>query len=206
MRIIDMTQSPRRGQYEYFRTLQNPHVSLTANCDITHLYQVTKERGYPFFLTLLHCVIGAANAVEEFRRRIRGQEVVEYENCISSHTVALPDGGYCYCELDCSRPLEEFLPYAQREVERSKENASLEDGEEAGRLYFVTSVPWVSFTSIHLPVAGADDSNPRITFGKYFRQEGKLLLPLGLQLHHGLVDGAHIARFFEEFARRMENL
>lgn len=206
MRRVDLSASGRQKQYEYFLSLQNPHVSLTVNCDISRLMQVTKEQNFPFFLTLLHCVIGAANAVPELRQRIRGQEVVEYENCLSSHTVSLPDGGYCYCELDCSKPLEEFLPYAQEAVERAKTAASLDDGEDSGRLFFVTCVPWLSFTSLHLPTADAKDSNPRISFGKYFEQEGKTLLPVQLQVHHGLVDGIHIARFYQGIEERIQNL
>lgn len=206
MRTVDMSATGRQQQYEYFLSLQNPHVSLTVNCDISHLLEVTKERKLPFFLTLLHCVVNAANAVAELRQRIREREVVEYENCLSSHTVSLPNGGYCYCELDCSKPLEEFLPYAQAAVEQAKNAASLEDGEDSGKLFFVTCVPWLSFTSLHLPTADATDSNPRISFGKYFEQEGKTLLPVQLQVHHGLVDGVHIARFYEGIAQRIAAL
>lgn len=195
--------SARKGQYDYFRSLENPHVSMTVNLDITHLYRAVKQRGYPFFLTLLHCVINAANAVAEFRQRIMGDQVVEFENCLSSHTVSLPDGSYCYCNLDCSKALEEFLPYACLEVERARERASLEDGADGASLYFVTSLPWISFTSITLPTANRDDSNPRISFGKYFEQGEKIFLPLGLQVHHALIDGIHISRFFEELEKRL---
>ena len=206
MRLVDMSASGRQAQYDYFLTMQNPHVSLTVNCDISHLLRVTKERQIPFFLTLLHCVIGAANAVPELRQRIRGKDVVEYDNCFSSHTVALEDGGYCYCELDCAKPLDEFLPYAQQAVERAKTAGSLDDGEDSGKLFFVTTVPWLSFSSLHLPTMDAQDSNPRISFGKYFSQEGKTLLPVHLQVHHGLVDGIHIARFYEGIEKRIEAL
>ena len=44
--------------------------------------------------------VRAANGVPELRRRIRGDQVVEYDRCPSSHTVALPDGTYCYCRLE----------------------------------------------------------------------------------------------------------
>ena len=35
MKTVDMSTQPRCAQYEYFRTLANPYLSLTANCDIT---------------------------------------------------------------------------------------------------------------------------------------------------------------------------
>lgn len=206
MKTIDMTNDPRRAQYEYFRTFANPYASVTANCDITRLRRTVLENGWPFFLTALYCAVNAANSVPELRRRIKGDTVVEYETCISSHTVSLPNGSYCYCELDCSRPFAQYLPYAQAEVEKAKTKQQLDDGEDPDRLFFVSSLPWVSFTGISLPVPNPADSNVRITFGKFFEQDGKILMPVNLTVHHALADGIHIAKFFEEFERRAAEL
>lgn len=206
MKEVDLSASSRGKQYEYFCSLPSPHVALTAQCDITKLMEKVRKNGWPFFLTLLYCAVNAANAVPELRRRIREQQVVEFERCLSSHTVALPDGSYCYCELDCHGPFADFLPYARRQVELAKEKNSLDDGGDADRLFFVTCLPWLSFTAIQLPTAGAQDSNPRLTFGKYEPQGDRLLLPVSLMVHHGLVDGIHIARFFAEFDKQMEAL
>lgn len=202
IRTVDLSNDPRRSQFEYFLGFANPYASMTVHCDITHLRRVVREKGYPFFLTLLHCAVHALNDVPELRRRIRGTAVVEHDFCHSSHTVALPNGSYCYCRLLCDKPLEEFLPYARVEVERAKAEASLDDGDEAENLIFVTSVPWVSFTSISLPTPVPPDSNPRLTFGRFFEENGKVLLPVNLTVNHALADGIHIAKFFERFAAR----
>lgn len=206
MKIIDMTSDPRRAQFEYFRTFSNPYASMTVNCDITHLRQTVLENGWPFFLTALYCAINAANDVPELRRRIKGDRVVEYENCVSSHTVALPDGTYCYCQLDCAKPFAQYLPYAQAEVEKAKRSRSLDDGEDPDRLLFVSSTPWVSFTSVFMPVPNPPDSNVRINFGKFFEQGDKILLPLNISIHHSLADGIHVARFYENFERRANEI
>lgn len=200
MRIIDMKNDPRRSQFEYFTTFGNPYASLTVPCDITPL----KGRK-PFFLSVLYCAVNAANSVAELRRRIVGETVVEFENCISSHTVALPDETYCYCELDCSKPFDEFLPYALAEIEKAKAAPSMEDADPQ-RLYFVTSVPWLSFTSIRLPTPTPADSNPRIAFGKAYEQDGKYLMPVDLTVHHALADGIHMAKFFQAFEQNCKEL
>ena len=119
-RLLDLTGDPRRAHFDYFRTMANPYLSVTANCDITPLREKTLREGLPFFLPLLYCAANAANDVPELRRRIRGDTAVEYSQCDSSHTVALPDGSYCYCRLNCRQPFARFLPYAQAEVERAK--------------------------------------------------------------------------------------
>ncbi len=193
MRIINMDKDPRKDHYTYFRGFSDPSVGLTVPCDITPLYGKK-----PFFLHILYCAIQAANSVPELRRRIIGEQVVEYDCCPSSHTVALPDGTYCYCELDCNMSLENFLPYAQEQVQRVKDNPSIEE-HEPERLFFVSSVPWASFTGLKLPAANPPLSNPQITFGKAYWQDGKYLLPLSLTVHHALCDGIHMARFYESF-------
>lgn len=200
--VLDLINDPRRAHFAYFRTMANPYLSVTANCDITALREKTVRESLPFFLSLLYCAIGAANAVPELRRRIRGEDAVEYDRCDSSHTVSLPDGSYCYCRLDCAMPFAEFLPYAQAEVERVKAAPDIDDGEDGDSLFFVSSLPWISFTGLSLPTPSPADSNPRITFGKFFPQEGRILLPVNLTVHHALVDGLHAARFFAELERR----
>ena len=143
-RTLDLAAYPRRAHFDYFRQMANPYVSVTAPCDITALRRLTQERGLPFFLTVLHCAINAANAVPELRQRIRGEGIVEYDRCLSSHTVALPDGTYCYCTLDCAQPLGAFLPAAQAEVARVKAAPSLDDGADPDELFFVSSLPWLT--------------------------------------------------------------
>lgn len=108
------------GQFAYFQTLSNPYVGVTVQVDVTELAVWCRERGTSFFLAVLYAAVRAANGVPELRRRIRGDQVVEYDRCPSSHTVALPDGTYCYCSLEVDRPFREFLPYAAAEQERVK--------------------------------------------------------------------------------------
>ena len=80
--MLDLAAYPRRAHFDYFRQMTNPYLSVTASCDITALRRLTQERGLPFFLTVLHCAINAANAVPELRQRIRGKGIVEYDRCL----------------------------------------------------------------------------------------------------------------------------
>ena len=125
-----------------------------------------------------------------------------YARCPSSHTVALPDGTYCYCSLEVDRPFREFLPYAAAEQERVKAAPTLEDGEDGESLFFVSCVPWLSYTALTQPTPTPADSNPRITFGKFTQEGDRVLLPVNLTANHALVDGLHLAAFFDGMAQR----
>lgn len=205
-RTVDMSRESRRDQFAYFQTLSNPYVGVTVQVDVTELAVWCQERGTSFFLAVLYAAVRAANGVPELRRRIRGDQVVEYDRCPSSHTVALPDGTYCYCSLEVDRPFREFLPYAAAEQERVKAAPTLEDGEDGESLFFVSCVPWLSYTALTQPTPTPADSNPRITWGRWHRQEGRTLLPMTLLANHALVDGIHIARFYENLDRELAAL
>ncbi|HMM58897.1 MAG TPA: CatA-like O-acetyltransferase, partial [Candidatus Rifleibacterium sp.] len=63
---------------------------------------------------------------------------------------------------------------------------------------------WHRFSGLTFAKAlNSSDSVPRITFGRTYEDEGKLLLPVAIQVHHGLVDGLHVARFLEAFQQRL---
>jgi Chloramphenicol O-acetyltransferase len=49
------------------------------------------------------------------------------------------------------------------------------------------------------------DSIPRISWGKYFEEVGKIKLPLSVQAHHALVDGIHVGQFFNTFQEILDN-
>lgn len=203
-RWIDMDGFPRKKHFAYFSGLAYPYVGTTANVDISDVLQKIKREKLPFFLTVCYCAARAANSVPELRQRIRDGRIVEFDRCRTSHTVALEDGTYCYCTLDCATPFDEYLTAGKAAQEEAKRRRSLEeDAEDPLELLYVSTVPWLSYTSLVQPVPMPADSHPRITWGKYFSQEGKTLLPVSILCHHALVDGVHIASFYQALEREL---
>lgn len=89
-RIIPMETYPRRKHFAYFQKMAQPYAGLTVSVEITRFLQKVREMGSPFFLSFLYCISRAANGVPELRQRILGENIVEYANCPTSHTEALP--------------------------------------------------------------------------------------------------------------------
>ena len=204
---LDMETYKRKDHFAYFESLAYPYVGVTAHVDITKLLTRIKEQKLPFFLTVCYCVAKAAGAVPEFRQRILDHRIIEFDSCRTSHTVALEDGTYCYCTLDGKLPFEEYIPYAVKEQELAKERRSIEEEKTATYdLLFLSTVPWISYTALIQPVPVPADSNPRISWGKYFTQGEQVLLPLSVLCHHGLVDGVHIAEFYKNLDEQIRML
>lgn len=201
-----MDSYKRKQHFEYFSSLSYPYVGVTSNVEISGFPEKVKAKGFPLFLTLCYCVSKAANAIPELRQRIEGNRIKEYDRCKTSHTVALEDGTYCYCTLEDRLPLKEYIPYAVEKQERAKRERSVVDNQnDINELFFISTLPWISYCSLIQPVPIPADSNPRITWGKYFNQDGKTFLPVTILCHHALVDGLHIAAFLKELESYMKD-
>ena len=195
---IDMNTFKRKAQYEYFSSLAYPYMGVTRDIDITELSYSIRQSGAPFFLTILYCVIKAANSVPELRQRIIEDKLMQYDSCMASYTVAIDDDTYCYFNVDCTKPYSEFIEYAKAEQEKAKACNTINCNKaEEEELFFVSSVPWFDYTSVIQPVPMPADGNPRLTWGKYFTRCGRTYLPFTILCNHAIVDGRHLGLFFE---------
>lgn len=204
---LDMESYKRKSHFEYFCSLAYPYVGLTVNVDITELLDVIRTKKLPFFLTFCYCVSEAANRIAAFRQRILDGQIIEYDHCRTSHTVALDDETYCYCDLSSDCPFEEYISYAIKEQENARLRNSIDEDKTASLdKFFISTLPWVSYTALVNPTPVPADSNPRITWGKYFTQEDRVLLPVSVLCHHALVDGIHIAKFYDSLNELIADL
>ena len=207
MKRIDMATYPRRDHFEHLYGMAYPYVGVTVDVDVTALLTLCRERGYSFYLMVLHAVALAADEVDEFRRRIDDGGIVEYDECPTSHTELKPDGTYAYCTLHHHMPLEEYLQRAEAARAAARESGSIEEEAEVQSMYFISTLPWLHYTQLIQPVACGEESNPRFTWGKYQKNaEGRMMMPLSVLVHHALADGVHIARFYEAFDKQVQIL
>ena len=207
-RIIDMTKDPRSGQFAYFRTMPDPWAGITVPVDITAFLSALRRR--PFFLSFLYAVMRAANAVPELRRRLLPDgQVVEYDRCDPSYTVMKPDGTgvYVYCLLeDDLSSYEKFIAEGKHCQQETLARGTLTEDGDVRANFSVAGVPWLCYTQIQEPSAGADDSNPRFAWGKYQEQNGRMMLPVSLFINHALCDGWHVTQFYCNLEQELSEL
>lgn len=206
-KVVDINTYKRKDHFAYFKSLANPYVGLTVQVDITKFIKVVNAKKLPFFLTFNYCVARAANSIPKFRQRIMNDKIVEYADCKTSHTVALEDGTYCYCTLSINMSFEEYLAYAVKAQEDAREaRCTSDDEEDANELLFISSLPWLSYSALSNPTPSPVDSNPRITWGKYTTQNEKVEIPVTVLCNHALVDGLHIAQFYQALDECLESV
>lgn len=199
MHQIDMNTWPRREHYNVYNTFDYPHFNLCANVDLTVFYPFVKERGISFNIAVVYALARAANAIPEFRYRIRSGEVVEHEVVHPSTTILTKDDLFSFCTIDYD---EEFSLFATRAAERIayvQEHRTLGDEPGQDDLLFMTAIPWVSFTSFMHPLHFHPvDSVPRFAWGKFFEDGEGMKMPLSVQGHHALMDALHVGMFLAE--------
>ncbi|MCM1990756.1 chloramphenicol acetyltransferase [Oceanirhabdus seepicola] len=197
MRLVDIENWKRKSHYNYFKQLDYPHFNVCGNLDITKFYKYIKEKEQPFFISMLYAATKTANSIKEFRYRIRKNEVVEHENVSPSFTVMSEDEVFGFCAVKFMDEFNIFKANTSKEIEKTKNNILLDDKAGRDDLIFFTSIPWVSFTSVTHPMHMSPvDSIPRIAWGKYFEENGRIKLPLSVQVHHALIDGVHVGKYF----------
>ena len=212
---IDLETYPRRDHFEHFLTMGNPFVTVTKQVDLSEWLPKVREAKKPFFLSFQYAAVHAANAVPEFRRRIRGGGIVEYDFCNPTYTVALPDGTYRYCLVHADQPFEAYLREGKEKQEAAVRSEHLTEEGEVESLLFISSTPWLNYESLTMPYPDRSFSIPSIAWGKCEREtklvlrEGevceteKITMPVTVMVHHALADGIHLGQFFD---RLEENL
>ena len=197
MRKIDIQTWERREHFNHFRTFDHPHFNMCANMDLTRFYPTVKARGLSFTAALVYILTRTANAIPEFRLRFHGDEVFEYEVVHPSVTILLDEDRFSFSFFEYTEDIKQFDTHVQKVIAHVKENLTLEDPPDRDKFLFMTSIPWVSFTSFTHPIhLDPPDSIPRFAWGKTFEEGDSLKMPLSVQAHHALMDGVHMGRYY----------
>ncbi|MDL2231119.1 chloramphenicol acetyltransferase [Porphyromonadaceae bacterium OttesenSCG-928-L07] len=207
-KIIDKSLWNRREHFEHFSAFDDPFFGVTVNVDCTGIYRRAKEKGLSFSLLLLHRIITTACQIEEFRYRIEGDDIVCYDNLVPEVTVARADHTFSFASFEYNTDEEVFIQKANREMERLQHTSGLNKGgaSHPNAIHY-SAVPWLTFTDMKHPSnIRSNDSIPKISTGKFFREGERVLIPISITCHHGLMDGYHISQLVEKLNQRDESL
>ena len=130
------------------------------------------------------------------RRILEDGTVAEFDWCPPSYTALKPDGVYVYCTVEGDLPYEDFIALGCRRQREVLERGTLTEDGDVRSFLFVSSLPWLHYSQLQHPAESTDDSNPRISWGKYVTVNGRTTLPVSLFVNHALADGLHVSRFF----------
>lgn len=205
MKLIDKATWNRRPHFELFRSYKDPFFGITFTLDLSRFLPRLKSHGHPFFHSFLHLVLEAANESDAFKLRIRGENVVLHDTVHASYTLMTDEHVFRFVTARYHPNLEMFLLQAKEGALEAKREVDVSDKEGVDDLIYVSSLPWMSYTSIRHAMPGfKDDSFPRLTWGKYEAKDGITTIPFSVDAHHALVDGYDVAMFAKRLQERLD--
>ena len=206
MESVDLSSWPRREIFEFFSGISNPFYSVTFRLDVTELRRYTKERGLSFYHSLIWLCTRALERVDAFSYAVSEGRLVRLESRRPSFT-HLKSGSESFqiVTLPCADSLEVFCAAAKEQAE--KQDFFINYAGEGIDMIFFSALPWVDLTSLtnerNLDV---DDAVPRIAWGKYAEEYGRLTLGLSIEVNHRFIDGVHIGHFAQELEKLIVQL
>jgi chloramphenicol O-acetyltransferase type A len=190
----------RKEHFAFFNQFDDPFFGVGAEIDCTNAYTFCKRHSIPFFLYYHYQSILAVNQSEEFMFRIVNDEIVVFDTIHVTTTIGRQDNTFAFSFIPFDQSFSMFSELAVLEMDRIKKTSGLGLDKNTGRLDVIhfSTVPWISFTGItHARDFKIRDSIPKITFGKYFHRDSKMIMPVSIHVHHGLMDGFHVGRFVD---------
>jgi len=196
-KYLDITNWARRDVFEFFRDFDKPYFSICTRLDVTRLLALLKDRpAVSVSLAYHYFALRVANEIEPFRFRLRDKKVIVYDVINGGTTVLLPNDTFTLAYFNYDENFSKFVGAADRSVKKAQSGDGAFRPSDNDDLIHFTVLPWMSFTSFsHARNWRREDSVPKIAFGKFTRENGSILLPISVEVHHALMDGLHVGRY-----------
>ena len=195
---IDRKNWAREEYFKHYFTSVPCTYSMTVKLDITQMMKA-KKKLYPF---MLHCLATIVNRHSEFRTVINENgELGVYNEMLPSYTVFHKDTGTFSNIWTAYTPnYEEFCVSYEHDIQQyGNREEMIGKPNIPQNVFTVSMIPWLTFEGFNLNLQkGYDYLIPIFTMGKYYQEDGRIMLPLAIQVHHAVCDGFHISRFVSE--------
>lgn len=210
--IIDIKNWERRPNYEFFLGFQNPTTSITSEVECGGAKARAKAAGQSFFLHYVYAVLRGVNEIKEFRYRIdANNQVVYYDtvDLISPITVG-ESGRFFTVRFPWHEDFDTFYAEAKKIIAAIDPDGEPYATEQRGEselldVIVLSATPDLYLTSVTFTQEYRHGNNyPLMNAGKAIVRDGKLVMPISMNGHHGFVDAHHVSLCYktvEEFLK-----
>lgn len=206
MKILDLENWNRKGHFEFFTQFEEPFFGITAPVEVATAYENAKATQTPFFIYYLHKILTAVNAIENFKYRIKDQQIIIHDRIDTSATIMREDKTFGFSYIEFHPDLEIFKKIASKEIARIQNTTGIITREYPENIIHFSAIPWLNFTGLtHARSFTWPDSCPKISVGKIFEENSNQKMNISVTVHHGLMDGYHVSLFFEEVQKQLNS-
>ncbi|WP_224816529.1 chloramphenicol acetyltransferase [Hasllibacter sp. MH4015] len=194
---VDLATWPRAAQFQFFRTYTRPHFAVTSRIDVTDLMLRHKPAGTSPYRASLYAIGAGIHAVPELLMRFRGDRVVRHDAVELSMTVPTKAGSFNYAYVPFHADFATFDARTKALIDEAAQKTDLAaNSGERDDLAYLSCMPWLDYTSLSNAMPGPEDCIPRVGWGKITQVGARFSMPMTLEVHHALADGAHVGAYF----------
>ena len=208
MKEIDIDTWKRREHFNFFSTTAYPIYNITFNIDVTKVKVYANKNKVSFNLSMIYLSTKALNTIENFRYRLHDNKVVLHDTLTPSYA-EIDKGSELFkmITVPMEQNILQFIQNAETKNKEQKNYFNISDFIGHDDLVFYSTLPWISFTSIdHTINMKKEDAIERVSFGKYFKEKNKIVMPYNIQVNHLFVDGIHLGMFKDKLDEVINNI
>jgi chloramphenicol O-acetyltransferase type A len=182
---------------------------VTARIDVTDLVGFSKRNGSKFYIDFLYILSKVLNSRDDYRMAYlyQSDELICYDVIHPTQYVFHEDTETCtpvYTEY--TEDYETFYRSVLRDVEKAKETREYGlDSKNHPNWFDASYISWLSYDSLNIELPdGYLYFLPIINWGRYRKENGRLLMPVSVRLNHAVADGYLVANVFRLLEQEMK--
>lgn len=206
--IVNLNEWSRGSLFKFYIDKMRIVMSLTADVNVTNLRAYSKKNNLNFYPLMLWVVSKIINSHDEFKYSWDDAgNLIKWDFVSPSYTdFHADDENFVKMVTEYSDDLFEFCSRVDKDRQRHKNEQAILVNQPPN-FFDVSCLPWIKYS--HFDIHVFDEGKflaPVITWGKFEEKDGKLIMPLTMNIHHAVADGFHLSRFFNEVQELMDSL
>lgn len=186
----------RKEHFAHYNNQINCMFNLTSTIDVTLLKEIVSANNLKFYQTFIYIVTNAVNQSKEFKLGRNEQGCLGYYDKVSASYLLFHDDDKTFTSAftEYEENFQQFYKRIISDCQRFEQVKGFKAIEAPANSFPVSCLPWVKFTgfNLNLPLNNSYFA-PIITWGRYEYENGKLEMPVSIQINHAAADGYHVA-------------
>lgn len=206
--LVNLNEWGRGSLFKFYIDKMRIVMSLTADVNVTNLRAYSKKNNLNFYPLMLWVVSKIINSHDEFKYSWDDAgNLIKWDFVSPSYTdFHADDENFVKMVTEYSDDLFEFCSRVDKDRQRHKNEQAILVNQPPN-FFDVSCLPWIKYS--HFDIHVFDEGKflaPVVTWGKFEEKDGKLIMPLTMNIHHAVADGFHLSRFFNEVQELVDSL
>jgi len=200
-KIINLDEYYRKDVFEHFSQVKCS-MSMTARIDVQDLYDFSKKTNTKFYINFLYLLSKVLNSREDYRLSwlYQTKQLIVYDKINPTQYIFHEDTETCtpvYTEY--FPDYKKFYKNACKDIELGKKSHKYGlDMANHPNWFDASYLSWLSYDSLNVELPdGYLYFLPIINWGRYRKEDGKLVMPVTVRLNHASADGYLLSKVFK---------